>query len=149
MKFLSCDNCMTWRKWQFDDKMWKRKWKRALKDFYFFYFEHTMTSTVAFRDRKSFVVPLKVLSYNNIDFCQFSWNCTIILTVVKWSFEPLYYNIRLCKLGKEKSAKVFSFVVSFVKYHRLWNAQLCLRFSAVYQRNGFKVGTLDRRSNKK
>ena len=49
----------------------------------FLYFEHTMTSTVAFRDRKSFVVPLKVSSYNIIDFCQFSWDSTIILTVVK------------------------------------------------------------------
>ena len=42
-----------------------------------------MTSTVAFRDMKSFVVPLKVSSYNIIDFCQFSWNRTIILTVAK------------------------------------------------------------------
>ena len=116
---------------------------------FFFYFVHTMTSTVAFRDRKSSVVPLKVLSYNIIDFCQFSWNRTIILTVVKGSFELLYYNIKIFKLGKEESAKVFSFVVSFVKYYRLSNAQLCLRFSSVYQRNSFKVGTLDRRSNKK
>ena len=38
------------------------------------------------------------------------------LTVVKGSFEPLYYNIKLCKVGKEKSAKDFSFVMFFVNY---------------------------------
>ena len=118
----------------------------AKTSIFFFYFEHAMISTVAFRDRKSFVVPLKVLSYNIIMsvFLESHNN----FNSSKGSFEPLYYNIKLCKLGKEKSAKAFSFVVSFVKYYRLWNAQFCLRLSAIYQRNSFKVGTLDRRSNK-
>ena len=98
--------------------------------FFFFYFEHTMISTVAFRDTKSFVVPPKKDSSYNIILSVFleshkNFNSS------KGSFEPLYYNIKLCKLGKEKIAKAFSFVVSFVKYYRLWNAQLCLRFSAV------------------
>ena len=38
------------------------------------------------------------------------------LTVVKGSFEALYYNVKLFKLGKEQSADVFSFVVSFVNH---------------------------------
>ena len=38
------------------------------------------------------------------------------LTVVKGSFVALYYNVRLFKLGKEQSADLFSFVVSFVNH---------------------------------
>ena len=99
----------------------------AKTSIFFFYFEHTMISTL---DRKSFVVPPKKVSSYNIILSVFlkshkNFNSS------KGSFEPLYYNIKLCKLGKEKIAKAFSFVVSFVKYYRLWNAQLCLRFSAV------------------
>ena len=95
--------------------------------FFFFYFEHTMISTL---DRKSFVVPPKKVSSYNIILSVFLESHKHFNSS-KGSFEPLYYNIKLCKLGKEKIAKAFSFVVSFVKYYRLWNAQLCLRFSAV------------------
>ena len=99
----------------------------AKTSIFFFYFEHTMISTL---DRKSFVVPSKKVSSYNIILSVFLESHKNFNSG-KGSLEPLYYNIKLCKLGKEKIAKAFSFVVSFVKYYRLWNAQLCLRFSAV------------------